>query len=325
MSSISSKGKVGVVGSGLVGKSWAMIFASVGYKVTLFDVEASQLTKALSDIRADIDRFDRDGVLRGNVDKETQKALVSTSTNLEDVVKGSMYIQECVPEKLELKISVWTKIIAHVDVDEAVLASSTSCIVPSLISEKLDRREQFIVAHPVNPPYLAPMTELVPAPWTSEGTRTRARAIMNEVGQVPVSLTKELPGFVLNRIQYAILNECWRLVASGAVSPDDLDVVMRDGLGLRYAFMGPMETIHLNAEGTQNYFDRYGETITNVSKTFGEIPKEWVQTDQAGKDEIARIAAMMRDLYPLDKLDERRNRRDNCLAALAKLKKTLPK
>ena len=60
-----------------------------------------------------------------------------------------MYIQECVPEKLELKISVWTKIIAHVDVDEAVLASSTSCIVPSLISEKLDRREQFIVAHPV--------------------------------------------------------------------------------------------------------------------------------------------------------------------------------
>ena len=111
------------------------------------------------------------------------------------------------------------------------------------------------------------MVELVPAPWTNEQTRTRTREIMKEVGQVPVSLSRyteyrpisdgsifhrticfliifffaffrELPGFILNRLQYAILNESWRLVSDGVVSADDLDVVMRDGLGLRYAFMG---------------------------------------------------------------------------------------
>lgn len=82
------------------------------------------------------------------------------------------------------------------------------------------------------------MTELVPAPWTNESTQTEARTLMTRVGQVPVSLSRELPGFVLNRMQYALLNECWRLLANKVVSVDDLDVVMRDGLGLRYAFMG---------------------------------------------------------------------------------------
>ena len=84
------------------------------------------------------------------------------------------------------------------------------------------------------------MTELVPAPWTNEFTRKTARAVIESVGQVPVSLSREVPGFVLNRIQYQILNECWRLVADKVVDVKDLDVVMKDGLGLRYAFMGQL-------------------------------------------------------------------------------------
>lgn len=76
-------------------------------------------------------------------------------------------------------------------------------------------------------------------------------------------------------MQYSLLNECWRLIRDGIVSPQDLDVVMKDGMGMRYAFMGPMETIHLNAEGTQNYCDRYGETIFNVSEDLGPIPTGW--------------------------------------------------
>merc|ERR1712156_433223 len=109
------------------------------------------------------------------------------------------------------------------------------------------------------------------------GVRAGARALMAEVGQGPVSLSREVPGFVLNRMQYALLNECWRLVRDGVVSAQDLDVVMKDGMGMRYAFMVPMETIHLNAEGTQNYCDRYGETIYNVSSDLGPIPTGWKQ------------------------------------------------
>ena len=92
-------------------------------------------------------------------------------------------------------------------------------------------------------------------------------------------LSREVPGFVLNRMQYSLLNECWRLIRDGVVSPQDLDVVMKDGMGMRYAFMGPMETIHLNAEGTQNYCDRYGETIFNVSSDLGPVPSGWKYGD----------------------------------------------
>ena len=147
--------------------------------------------------------------------------------------------------------------------------------VPSKISDCLVHKAQFIVAHPCNPPYHTPMVELVPAPWTSQEVRDQTRALMSAVGQGPVSLSREVPGFVLNRMQYSLLNECWRLIRDGIVSPQDLDVVMKDGMGMRYAFMGPMETIHLNAEGTQNYCDRYGDTIFNVSSDLGPIPTGW--------------------------------------------------
>merc|ERR1711876_1489 len=113
---------------------------------------------------------------------------------------------------------------------QAILASSSSCIIPSLISADMVHKDQFIVAHPVNPPYHAPMVELVPASWTSQTIRDKARAMMKEVGQVPVSLSREVPGFVLNRMQYALLNECLRLILDDVVSAEDLDVVMRDGL-----------------------------------------------------------------------------------------------
>ena len=197
-----------------------------------------------------------------------------------------VYIQECVPENLALKKKVWAQVDDLIQDSQTILASSSSCIIPSQISEDLKHRDQFMVAHPVNPPYHAPMVELVPASWTRQDIRERSRAIMKEIGQVPVSLSREVPGFILNRMQYALLNECFRLILDGVVSADDLDVVMRDGLGLRYAFMGPMETIHLNAMGLEKYCQTYGETISNVSKTMGEIPSAWLMQTDADKSQV---------------------------------------
>jgi len=318
-----SKGKIGIVGSGLIGKSWAMIFASVGYNVVLYDVEEKQVTAAIESIARELKQFESEGTLRGDtLTAEQQAQLISGTSSLQECVQGCVYIQECIPENLDLKIKVWKKIDEFVG-NETILASSTSCIVPSKIAADLSNKARFIVAHPCNPPYHTPMVELVPAPWTDEKTRATTRSIMAEAGQGPVSLSRELPGFVLNRMQYALLNECFRLIKDDVVTPQDLDVVMKDGMGMRYAFMGPMETIHLNAEGTQNYCDRYGETIYNVSSDSAPIPTCWKQESDEDKATVAKINAMMCTTVPESELYNRRLWRDQRLAALAKLKRTM--
>jgi len=321
---MASKGKVGIVGSGLIGKSWAMIFASVGYEVVMYDVDAKQVEESIKNIRSELMVFEREGTLRGSLPAPKQADLISGTSSLKECVTNAIYIQECVPENLDLKIKVWTEIDSYVD-EKTILGSSTSCIVPSKISENLKNRERFIVAHPCNPPYHTPMVELVPAPWTDQVTRSATRNLMAEVGQGPVSLSREIPGFVLNRMQYALLNECWRLIRDDVVSPQDLDVVMKCGMGMRYAFMGPMETIHLNAEGTQNYCDRYGQTIFDVSSDSGPVPTGWKQESQADRDEVASLHAKMSKDIPQEKLYERRVWRDKRLAALAKLKRDMDK
>jgi len=320
--SVQKEGKVAIIGSGLIGKSWAMIFASVGYEVVLYDVLESQVESALSNIKAELVEHETNGVLRGCLGAAEQAALVSGTAVLAEALQGAIWVQECVPESLDLKKKVWGQVDKLVG-EKTILASSTSCIVPSKISDEMEHRSQFIVAHPCNPPYHTPMVELVPAPWTSEEVRKGARQLMAEVGQGPVSLSREVPGFVLNRMQYALLNECFRLVRDGVVSPQDLDVVMRDGMGMRYAFMGPMETIHLNAEGVQNYCDRYGETIYNVSEDLGPIPTGWKQETDSEKAEVASLAASLESSFPLSELGERRLWRDRRLAALSKLKRDM--
>jgi len=316
--------KIGIVGSGLIGKSWAMIFASVGYQVVLYDVEESQVSKALDNIKSELHQFEKEGILRGNLSAEEQIKLISGTSSLQECVRDTIYIQECVPEILDLKIKVWTEVDGLVG-DSTILASSTSCIVPSKISKDLKNRARFIVAHPCNPPYHTPMVELVPAPWTDETTRQKTRELMQSAKQGPVSLSSELPGFVLNRMQYALLNECWRLIRDKVVSPQDVDVVMKDGIGMRYAFMGPMETIHLNADGTQSYCDRYGQTIYDVSSDQGPVPTGWKQESEADKAEASSLHETMCQVVPLDQLNQRRVWRDKRLAALAKLKREMDK
>ncbi|XP_022094851.1 lambda-crystallin-like isoform X2 [Acanthaster planci] len=290
-----------------------MIFVSAGYRVTIFDVKESQLTGAMVDISNQLAELQKSGLLRGTLTPEQQKALISVTSDLKEAVTGSLHVQECVPENEELKKKVFSEVEQHAS-DETVLCSSVSCIVPSKIFAHLSRRGQCIVAHPVNPPYYCPLVEIVPSPWTEQAIVSRTRALLEEVGQVPVTVKKEIDGFALNRMQYAIVNEAWRLVADGVMSVEDVDKVFTAGLGMRYAFCGPFEVIHLNAEGTASYLERYGSTIHRVTSTFGPLP----QFTGPAYDAIVRDTDAH---YPLDKLQEIRQWRDTRLTALAKLKK----
>ncbi|KAF6376069.1 crystallin lambda 1 [Rhinolophus ferrumequinum] len=257
-------GLVVIVGSGLIGRSWAMLFASGGFKVKLYDIEQQQITNALENIRKEIKLLEQLGALKGTLSAEQQLSLITGCSNIQEAVEGAMHIQ-------------------------------------------------------VNPPYYVPLVELVPHPETAPATVDRTHALMQKIGQSPVRVLKEVDGFALNRLQYAVIGEAWRLVQDGIVSPSDLDLVMSDGLGLRYAFMGPLETMHLNAEGMLSYCNRYGEGMKRVLKTFGPIPEFSGAT-------VEKVHQAMCAKVPDDPehLAARRQWRDACLMRLARLKSQMP-
>jgi len=305
--------KIGIIGSGLIGRSWAMLFAGAGYNVQIYDVQQDRIAEALQDIRDQLRTLESKEMLRGSLSADQQADLVKGSGSLEETVKDALYVQECVFEDVDLKKKVFAQLDGIVD-DKTILASSTSCFPASQFTETLKHRSQCLVSHPVNPPYYVPLVEVIPSPWTDPNVTATTRQIMDKIGQKPVVLKKEVAGFALNRVQYAILNECWNLIEDGVLSVEDVDTVMSQGLGMRYAFLGPLETAHLNAQGTQEYFEKYAGGIIRVSNTFKGIPSYCQKT-------VDQVDAALSAKMPIDDLPKWRKWRDTRLAQLSKLKR----
>ncbi|KAM9850976.1 lambda-crystallin homolog [Aulostomus maculatus] len=307
---------VTIIGSGLIGRSWAMVFASGGCTVKIYDNQPGQAANAIVEIRKQLEELEEAHMLRGELSAMKQLALLSSYDDLAQALEGAFFVQECVFEQLEVKQNVFQDIERLVG-KNVILSSSTSCLVPSNVFSKVQNRTRCLVSHPVNPPYYVKLVELVPHPETAEDTMDTTHALMTKVGQAPVRLRKEIDGFALNRVQAAIIAESWRLVQDGIISVKDIDLVMSEGLGMRYAFIGPMETMHLNApEGLEDYMKRYGEGIQRVLNSFGPVPEFCGEGARSVVNEMC-------ELIPKDQqhLSARRERRDQLLMGLAELKK----
>ncbi|MXP64072.1 3-hydroxyacyl-CoA dehydrogenase [Roseomonas sp. M0104] len=246
--------KVGIVGAGLIGRAWGMIFARAGWDVALHDTGEGVARAAVGLCAEGL----RDLCAQGLCDDPDAAAgRIRAAGSLAEAAEGAELVQENGPERLEVKIALFNALDTLAPA-EAILASSSSAIRTSTFTEKLKGRARCLVAHPVNPPHLIPLVELSGAPWTAPEVMERAREIYAGIGQVPVTVRKEIEGFVLNRLQGALLAEAFRLVSEGYVTPQDLDATVKDGLGLRWSFMGPFATIELNAPGgIPDYCARY--------------------------------------------------------------------
>jgi len=245
---------VAIVGTGLIGRAWAAIFARAGWKVRLSDPHIPTLKAAPRLIRDELHALARHGLAD---DPDGAVARISVAGSLREAVMDVEFVQENGPERVEDKQAIFAQL-DRLAPPDALLVSSTSAITASRFTETLPGRARCLVGHPVNPPHLVPLVELCGAPWTSADAINRARTIYREIGQVPVTINREINGFVLNRLQGALLAEAFRLVGEGFISAEDLDHTMKDGLGLRWSFLGPFETIELNAPGgIPDYCGRY--------------------------------------------------------------------
>jgi 3-hydroxyacyl-CoA dehydrogenase len=305
--------KIAIIGTGLIGRAWAMVFARAGHPVRIWDNDAGAVPKALQLIEEALREQKQVGLI--SEDPQHVRARIGAAATMGEALADADYVQENTAERVDIKQQVYAQMDAAAR-PECILASSTSTIPTSVFSEGLAGRHRCIVAHPVNPPHVIPVVELSPAPWTAPEVVARARALHEKVGQVPILVKKELPGFILNRLQAALLMEAWRLVKEDYCSVDDLDKTIKDGLGLRWSFMGPFETIDLNAPGgVSDYAGRYGSALYETMSSVRYSP--W---DDAL---IGRIDAERRKVLPQARHGEREAWRDRRLMALIAHKRAM--
>lgn len=302
---------VAIIGCGLIGRAWAISFLRGGYSVALWDAEPAAMKHLRDSLPETFDALRAHELLN----EETAVLLerVRLCDTPEEAVVGAMHVQENTPDTLASKRAIFARLDTAADA-ETVLASSTSGLLPSIIFEGLKHTERCLIAHPINPPYLVPAVEVVPGPHTSWAVLDRTTALLKSVGQSPILMEKEVDGFLMNRLQGALLNEAFRLVSEGYASAEDVDIGIRDGLALRWAFMGPFETIDLNAPGgVTDYVARYAELYQKIRDEAAPDPN-WTGPV------LDKIETDRRDRLPIDDLPKRQAWRDRRLMALARHK-----
>lgn len=298
--------KIALIGAGLIGQAWAIVFARAGRRVTLHDADASVLERAPEQIRARLNDLESFGLID---DPAQVLERVETASALAEALDGAVYVQESAPERVDVKRALYAEL-DRAAAPATVLASSTSGIPASRFTEDLAGRARCLVAHPINPPYLVPLVELCPAPWTEPDVVDRAYELMRAVGQSPIRVRREVDGFIANRMQGALIGAALKLVEEGYASAEDVDIAIRDGIGLRWSFMGPFETIDLNAPGgLADYLARYGPL-------YAEIERQQAAPGPWDGPVVTRIEAERRAILAADRLPERSSWRDRRLMAL---------
>jgi ketoreductase RED1 len=256
---------VAVLGAGLIGTSWATLFAAHGLSVRIWDPR--DITEELPRIVTACART----LPGGPRDAAELLTRIEIAADVPGAVRGVDVVQENGPERIDVKRELYAAVEAGID-DDVLILSSTSGIMPTDLARDLAHPERLLVGHPFNPPHVLPLVEVVPGEHTDPDAVEAAVAFYAGLGKFPVALHKEMPGFVANRLQSAVFKESVHLVSEGVVSQEDLDRIVRESLGVRWATAGPFQSMHLGGGpgGLRHMLEHLGPGMQRRWKSLGQ-------------------------------------------------------
>jgi 3-hydroxyacyl-CoA dehydrogenase len=303
---------VAIVGAGSIGVAWSIVFARSGSPVLLQDPDRQRLTLAPSEIRARLEELASFDLL--TEPPAVVAARVRTTPDTAQAVAGARYVQECAPEDARLKRELFARLDRESPPD-AILASSTSAITASEFAGALRGRERCLVAHPANPPHLLPVVEVVPAPFTRPDVVDSAAALLADAGMSVVRVRAEIEGFVFNRLQGAVLREAYCLVRDGIAGVEDIDRVVREGFGRRWAVIGPFEAADLNTRGGIEVH------AARMGAAYERMGAERDRHEPWTPELVGRVTGERRGTLPIEHWDERVAWRDRMLMTLERARR----
>jgi 3-hydroxyacyl-CoA dehydrogenase len=304
--------RVACVGAGLIGQGWATIFSSRGLEVILQDVNQEILSGSMRRIRANLGFLEIHNLLpKGDVEGALKR--ITTTIHIADAVGQVDYVQESVPDNYNIKRQVFRQMDASAP-RHTVLASSASGLLMTEIQRVTTRPERCVLVHPVLPAHLIPTVEIAGGEQTSRETVKATREFMERMGKSPVVLNREVPGYIVNRLQAALLREAIDLVDKGIASPEEVDKAFCNGTGLRDPLIGPFLRMHLAGNGIEGFIEHFGQSYRyrwETMETWTSIPSSALKAVVDGTKEM--------EIVRRKSLGEIRTWRDEMLVKLLEL------
>ena len=297
--------RAAVIGTGTMGPGMGAVLARAGIETALYDVSAEALERAKAGVQL------AEGVLERLEAPKEDGGSLRFEDDLAAALEGADLVLEAVPEKLELKHEVFPRFEEHV-AEDAILASNTSGIPITKIATVCARPERVVGMHWSNPPHLIPMIEVIPGEQTEQRVVDDACEVVRRFGYHPV-VEKEVPGFVENRILYAILRECLDLVDRGIIDPEGLDLNVRWGIGYKLAVIGPMELLDMAG---LDIYNAVGSYLNQDLSTSGEVSS--TIRDRIAEGKLGMKTGSGIYDYTSELIDELRGRRAAKLVAVRK-------
>ena len=304
--------KVACIGAGLIGQGWATVFSSKGYEVVLQDLTDTILENSVEKIGSNLLFLERSGLLAQG-EAEVSLKRIKTNTSIGESVRDVDYVQESVLDNYSAKKEVFKEMEAAAS-DRTILASSSSGLLMTEIQKVTKRPERCLLAHPCLPVHLIPLVEIAGGKETSSETLRSAYEFMERLGKVPVILNREVPGYIVNRFQAALVREAIDLVDKGVATPEDVDKAFCFGIGLRDPILGPFLRMHLAGNGIDRFISNYSESYRYRWETM----ENWTSIPKSASEKVIQGVRGM-EMVQTKSLEEIIRWRDQMLVKFLKL------